>query len=171
VTPLDQKSMVAIEKLIGQSIPRAEGDYEVNAVSGDGTERPREQRGRDRERSRGGRGKPQRGGRERERSHEPREPRGEAKHASETRPSAEARPAPEARAEREARPAREARPPREARPSSEPRHNSRPQANAPHVPSIGRPEPRRQREADTEPGDHSHLPAFLLRPVRSPAGA
>ena len=28
VTPLDQKSMVAIEKLIGQSIPRAEGDYE-----------------------------------------------------------------------------------------------------------------------------------------------
>jgi hypothetical protein len=39
------------------------------------------------------------------------------------------------------------------------------------VPSIGRPEPRRQREADTEPGDHSHLPAFLLRPVRSPAGA
>jgi len=170
VTPLDQKSMVAIEKLIGQSIPRAEGDYEVSAVSGDGTERPRESRGRDRERSRGGRGKPQRG------SREPREPRGEARHAeprhaSETRPSAEARPAAAARPEREARPAREARPPREARPSSEPRHGSRPQANASHVPSIGRPEPRRQREADTEPGDHSHLPAFLLRPVRSPAGA
>jgi hypothetical protein len=35
------------------------------------------------------------------------------------------------------------------------------------VPSIGRPEPRRQREADSEPGDHSHLPAFLLRPVRA----
>jgi superfamily II DNA/RNA helicase len=163
VTPLDQKSMVAIEKLIGQSIPRAEGDYEVNAEAGDGTERPREQRGR--ERSRGGRGKPQRGGRDRERSHEPREPRGETRHASETRPAAEARPAPEAK------PAREARPPREARPSSEPRHGSRQQANPSHVPSIGRPEPRRQREADTEPGDHSHLPAFLLRPVRSPAGA
>ena len=158
VTPLDQKSMVAIEKLIGQSIPRAEGDFEVNAEAGDATERPREQRGR--ERSRSGRGKPQRGGRDRERSHEPREPRGEARHASEARPAAEAKPA------------REARPPREARPSSEPRHGARQQANAAHVPSIGRPEPRRQREADTEPGDHSHLPAFLLRPVRSsPAGA
>jgi superfamily II DNA/RNA helicase len=164
VTPLDQKSMVAIEKLIGQNIPRAEGDYEVHASTGEQSERPREQRGRDRDRSRGGRGKPQRG-RDRERSHEPREPRGEAKHASETRPAAEARPAPEAR------PAREARPPREARQSSEPRNGSRQQANPSHVPSIGRPEPRRQREADTEPGDHSHLPAFLLRPVRSPAGA
>ena len=60
---------------------------------------------------------------------------------------------------------------REAKPSSEPRDGARQQANPSHVPSIGRPEPRRQREADTEPGDHSHLPAFLLRPVRSPAGA
>ncbi|QPF88739.1 DEAD/DEAH box helicase [Bradyrhizobium commune] len=156
VTPLDQKSMVAIEKLIGQSIPRAEGDYEVQADSGEQSERPREGRGRDRERSRGGRGKPQRGrGHDRERSHEP---RGE-------RPAAETRPA------AEAKPAREARPPRNGRPSSEPRHGARQQANDSHVPSIGRPEPRRQREADTEPGDHSHLPAFLLRPVRSPAGA
>ncbi|AWM07360.1 DEAD/DEAH box helicase [Bradyrhizobium symbiodeficiens] len=159
VTPLDQKSIVAIEKLIGQSIPRAEGDYEVSADTGEHSDRPRESRGR--ERSRGGRGKPQRGGRDRERSHEPR---------VEARPAAETRPAPEARPEREARPAREARPPREARQSSE-RHGSRQQANPSHVPSIGRPEPRRQREADTEPGDHSHLPAFLLRPVRSPAGA
>lgn len=156
VTPLDQKSMVAIEKLIGQSIPRAEGDYEIHAEAGDAADRPRDQRGR--ERSRGGRGKPQRG-RDRERSHEPREARGEARH------STEARPAPEAR------PAREANPPREARQSSEPRHGARQQATPSHVPSIGRPEPRRQREADSEPGDHSHLPAFLLRPVRSPAGA
>ena len=36
------------------------------------------------------------------------------------------------------------------------------------VPSIGRPEPRRaQRDAESEPADHSHLPAFLLRPVRA----
>jgi superfamily II DNA/RNA helicase len=164
VTPLDQKSMVAIEKLIGQSIPRAEGDFEVHTDAGEQSTRSREPRGRDRERSRGGRGKPQRG-RDRERSHEPREPRDEA------RPSAETQPAPEARPAREAKPAREARPPREARQPSEPRGGSRPQANPSHVPSIGRPEPRRQREADTEPGDHSHLPAFLLRPVRSPAGA
>ncbi|MBR0687238.1 DEAD/DEAH box helicase [Bradyrhizobium manausense] len=163
VTPLDQKSMVAIEKLIGQSIPRAEGDYEVHADSGEQSDRSRESRGR--ERSRGGRGKPQRErgprGRDRERSHEPR---------AEASLSADARPAAEARPTGEARPAREARPPREAR-QSEARHGARQQANNSHVPSIGRPEPRRQREVDTEPGDHSHLPAFLLRPVRSPAGA
>src|SRR4051812_36819678 len=174
VTPLDQKSMVAIEKLMGKSIPRAKGVFEARTVAPDASERPREQRGG--ERSRGGRGKPQRG-RDRERSHEPREPRGEAqpsteaRSAPETRPASEARPAREARPPREARPSREARPPREAKPSSEPRDGARQQANPSHVPSIGRPEPRPQREADSEPGDHSHLPAFLLRPVRSPAGA
>jgi superfamily II DNA/RNA helicase len=154
VTPLDQKSMAAIEKLIGQNIPRAEGDYEVNAEAADGSERPREQRGR--ERSRGGRGKTQRGerrGHDRERSHEPREARGEARQPSEARQAAEPRQASESKR------------------ASEPRRGARQQANASHVPSIGRPEPRRPREADTEPGDHSHLPAFLLRPVRSPAGA
>ena len=156
VTPLDQKSMVAIEKLIGQSIPRAEGDYEIHTESSDATERPRESRGR--ERSRGGRGKPQRG-RDRERSHEPRETRGEARHASEARHSSEARQPSEARHRSD------------DKRRAEPRHDARQQANTPHVPSIGRPEPRRQREVDTEPGDHSHLPAFLLRPVRSPAGA
>src|SRR3954449_12944394 len=123
VTPPDQKSIAAIEKLIGQDIPRAEGNFEVRADATDRGERPREQRGR--ERSRGGRGKPQRG-RGRERSHEPREPRGEAqpsaeaRSAPEARPASEARPAREARPPREARPSREARPPREAKPSSEP---------------------------------------------------
>ncbi|MHC2742095.1 superfamily II DNA/RNA helicase [Bradyrhizobium liaoningense] len=156
VTPLDQKSMVAIEKLIGQSIPRAEGDYEVSAEASDASERPREQRGR--ERSRGGRGKPQRG-RDRERSLEPREARGEARHASEARPPSEARQPAESRHRSD------------DKRRAEPRREARQQANISHVPSIGRPEPRRQREVDTEPGDHSHLPAFLLRPVRSPAGA
>ncbi|TFV69249.1 DEAD/DEAH box helicase [Bradyrhizobium frederickii] len=164
VTPLDQKSMVAIEKLIGQSIPRAEGDYEIQAESSDGTERPREARGR--ERSRGGRGKPQRG-RDRERSHEPREARGEARHSSETRHASEARHASDARQPSEARHRSD------DKRKAEPRHDARQPvpANNSHVPSIGRPEPRRHREADAEPGDHSHLPAFLLRPVRSPAGA
>ena len=41
-------------------------------------------------------------------------------------------------------------------------------APASRVPSIGRAEPRRpQREVESEPADHSHLPAFLLRPVRA----
>ncbi|MGL9617857.1 DEAD/DEAH box helicase [Bradyrhizobium sp. U531] len=164
VTPLDQKSMVAIEKLIGQSIPRAEGDFEIHTEAGDATERPRESRGR--ERSRGGRGKPQRG-RDRERSHEPREARGEPRQPSEARHSSEARQPSGARQPSEARHRSE------EKHASEPRRSARQQpANDSHVPSIGRPEPRRQREADTEPGDHSHLPAFLLRPVRSsPAGA
>jgi len=154
VTPLDQKSMAAIEKLIGQSIPRAEGDYDVRSESSEASERPREQRGR--ERSRGGRGKSRRGN----------EARGEARHVSEAAPSSEPRPS------SEARPSSEPRPSSEARHSPKPRNGSRSQANASHVPSIGRPEPRRpQREIDSEPGDHSHLPAFLLRPVRSPAGA
>lgn len=158
VTPLDQKSMVAIEKLIGQSIPRAEGDYQPPAEASDAGERPREQRGR--ERSRGGRGKPQRG-RDRERSHEPREARGEARPSSESRHASEPRHSPEPRQPAEAR----------HRSDDKRRADTRQQAGASHVPSIGRPEPRRQREIDTEPGDHSHLPAFLLRPVRSPAGA
>src|ERR1700688_1825709 len=60
VAPLDQKSMVAIEKLIGQTIPRAEGSVEVQPLSS-GTEQPREPHPREgsREGSRGGR-KPRR---------------------------------------------------------------------------------------------------------------
>lgn len=159
VTPLDQKSMAAIEKLIGQSIPRAEGDYDVSAEASDAGERPREPRGRERSRG-GGRSKPQRG-RDRERSHEPRE----ARHASEARHS------PEAKHSSEERQPAEARHRSDEKRRAEPRHVARQQPGTSHVPSIGRPEPRRQREIDTEPGDHSHLPAFLLRPVRSPAGA
>jgi hypothetical protein len=36
------------------------------------------------------------------------------------------------------------------------------------TPSIGRAEaPQTPRDAASEPADHSHLPAFLLRPVRA----
>jgi superfamily II DNA/RNA helicase len=145
VTPLDTKSIAAIEKLIGQQIPRAEGDFTVHSDSSDDSERPREKRSRDGARERGGR-KPRR--------------------------------------EREPRPARET----HSRESHSRESNGRegggresnvgdgrsaatqPQAAAApsRVPSIGRPEPRRApREADSEPADHSHLPAFLLRPVRA----
>ena len=64
VTPLDQKSMVAIEKLIGQTIPRAEGgvaDASRSTVRrhrpAAKPDKPREQRAREgpREGSRGGR--------------------------------------------------------------------------------------------------------------------
>src|ERR1700761_8049560 len=45
VAPLDQKSMLAIEKLTGQNIPHAEGDYAVQETETEA----REPRGRDRE--------------------------------------------------------------------------------------------------------------------------
>jgi superfamily II DNA/RNA helicase len=130
VTPPDQKSIAAIEKLIGQSIPPAEGDYDAPEAHADSSE-GREPRGRDG--SRRGRKAPPR---EREREPQPRRAAkadaGEPRQATASRGKA-AHPAP-------LRPA-----------------------------SPGRTEPRPvHREPDAEPADHSHLPAFLLRPVRAP---
>jgi superfamily II DNA/RNA helicase len=117
VTAPDQKSVVAIEKLIGQSIPRAEGDVAAGRdATDDDADQPREKRAR--ESSRRGR-KP----------HREREPR----HAN-----------------------------------GNGHHGSQPQAAASRTTSPARTEPRRApRETDAEPADHSHLPAFLLRPVRA----
>ena len=141
VTPLDTKSIAAIEKLIGQQIPRAEGDFTVHSDSSDDSERPREKRSRDGARERGGR-KPRR----------EREPR----HAREGGHSRESN-------------GREGNV-RESNVRDGSSAATQPQAAAApsRVPSIGRPEPRRTpREVDSEPADHSHLPAFLLRPVRA----
>jgi superfamily II DNA/RNA helicase len=115
VTPPDQKSIAAIEKLIGQNIPRAEGDFTVGLDrTEDGGER-REHRSSDG--SRHGR-KPQR---ERE-----------SRHGGGNRHHGSSQHGPTSR-------------------------------NA----AVPRNEPRRvSRETESEPGDHSHLPAFLLRPVR-----
>jgi len=179
VTSLDTKSMAAIERLIGQPIPRAEGDFSASpdAAAADG-EQPREHRSREgsRDGSRGGR-KPRRGGEreprhggEREPRHGEREPR-----ASEPRNSEAGHPEPRAadHGHSEARHSE----PRQSRGGRN--RNRQPQAApdqfvppapppASRVPSIGRPEPRRsQRETESEPADHSHLPAFLLRPVRA----
>ncbi len=143
VTPLDQKSMVAIEKLIGQTIPRAEGGVEVRAAdgpsSGGETEQPRHSRGRDgaREGSREGSRDGSRGGRKPRREREPRRSGG-GRHSG---------PQPEA-------PVAAFSPP------------SAPPAS--RTPSIGRaPAPKTSPEPSSEPADHSHLPAFLLRPVRA----
>jgi superfamily II DNA/RNA helicase len=143
VTPLDQKSIVAIEKLIGQTIPRAEGVIQaadnLAAPASSESEPPRHLRGREssrgakkesaREGSRAGR-KPRR---ERERRHSGggrnSGPQQQAAVASFTPPSAPV---------------------------------------APRTPSIGRAEaPPVPRDPSSEPADHSHLPAFLLRPVRA----
>jgi superfamily II DNA/RNA helicase len=137
VTSLDTKSMAAIEKLIGQQIPRAEGDYEVHAESED-SERPREHRKREhgRDGSRGGR-KPRR-----ERGERHGSARSDERHGSERSPKKGGR-------------------------HSAPQPQPEATANVSLPPSIGRPEPRRVVREEAEPADHSHLPAFLLRPVRA----
>ncbi len=126
VTPLDTKSIVAIEKLIGQTIPRAEGRSEARAS--DDADQPREHRSRE------GSKEGSRGGRKPRREREPRHAKGGEKAGDKgVHPSNRKAPAPPAR-----------------------------------PPSIGRAEPQRvAREAESEPADHSHLPAFLLRPVRA----
>jgi len=132
VSPADQKSLVAIEKLIGQSIPKAEGDYDVHEASRD--EEAHERRPREgARRSRSGKAP-------REREPRPTAAAGSARgdHTAASRPAAAA-----TRND----------PPRKEPPRNEP----------------SRAEPRRpRREHDNEPADHSHLPAFLLRPVRAP---
>ncbi|MDP1883018.1 MAG: DEAD/DEAH box helicase, partial [Bradyrhizobium sp.] len=149
VTPLDQKSMVAIEKLIGQSIPHVEGVSAAGPIdssaapAGTETERPRQSRGRHGAKE---------GSKERSREN----PRDGAQ---------------------EARKPRREREPRRAAGG----RNSNPQPHAPAVeftppvapppsrtPSIGRAAaPQIPADPASEPADHSHLPAFLLRPVRA----
>jgi superfamily II DNA/RNA helicase len=141
VTPLDQKSLVAIEKLIGQSIPRVEGSAEVLSVDDKAASaearRPREgTREGSKEASREGSREGSRGGRKPRREREPRRQGGGSRH-----------PAPQAAAAA----------------------FTPPVAPAPsRTPSIGRAEaPQAPRDPASEPADHSHLPAFLLRPVRA----
>ena len=146
VSPLDHKSIAAIEKLIGQTIPRVEGHAESPATDGPEaspggeTERPRHQRGREgshdgaKEGSREG----SRGGRKPRREREPRRSGG-GRHSGPKPATA---------------PAAAFAPPAAPAPS--------------RAPSIGRAEaPQPPREPASEPADHSHLPAFLLRPVRA----
>ncbi|MGY3452788.1 DEAD/DEAH box helicase [Bradyrhizobium sp. USDA 4353] len=140
VAPADQKSVVAIEKLIGQSIPTIEGDYQVQESSHEDEQRER----RPRDASRRSRGKTSREREPREREPREREPREREPREREPRPVV-ASPRPAASAP--SRPARSEQPRHE-----QPRNESR----------------RPRRDHDNEPADHSHLPAFLLRPVRAP---
>jgi len=145
VTPLDQKSMVAIEKLTGQTIPQAEGyvrSAESPVEAGEHSEQPREPRHR--EGSRGGRNKPRR------ESHE--------------------KPSPEKREPRRSHGGRGHGAQNQGAQSAQPTAAFTPPGNPPpsRTPSIGRAESAPvQRDTGSEPADHSHLPAFLLRPVRA----
>ena len=150
VTPLDQKSMVAIEKLIGQTIPRTEGGAadvqpaERIATPPGGEPQAREgaregtreaAREGTREGSREGGRDGSRGGRKPRRDREPRRSGG-GRQSEPQAPAAAFTP-----------------------PSAPP---------VSRTPSIGRaPAPQTSPEPSSEPADHSHLPAFLLRPVRA----
>ena len=134
VTPLDQKSIVAIEKLIGQAIPRADYSPEpqpVDASGEAGAATPFPQPGRRPEKARAMSRKPRR-------ERDSRRSGGRGNHAGSPPPTRAAAFTPPAA----------------------------PQAS--RAPSIGRAEaPPPPRDSASEPADHSHLPAFLLRPVRA----
>jgi superfamily II DNA/RNA helicase len=129
VTRLDQKSMTAIEKLIGKSIPLAEGGSATYSVD-DESSQPQA-----RERSREGSAEASRGNKKPRRDRESR--RSGAKRGNSI-PS----------------------------PAPIPGLGATPARNVQRAPSIGRVSPP-PTEPSAEPADHSHLPAFLLRPVRA----
>ncbi|MDR3468854.1 MAG: DEAD/DEAH box helicase [Xanthobacteraceae bacterium] len=132
VTPADEKSITAIEKLIGQTIPRAATDLPAASEPRQSTS---ERADSERPGRRGGR-------RARSPSH--------GEHAEPARHPAPAKPRGDG----------------PAKPRGDGKTGSRPAASPP--PSIGRPAaPATARDHQSEPADHSHLPAFLLRPIRA----
>jgi superfamily II DNA/RNA helicase len=147
VTSADHKSIAAIERLIGQPIPRAEiAASDITPTEAAAHDSIRANEGATEHRERDGR-KPRR------RSRRSGEARSSEGHAGESRSTSEGRP------------------PRQGR-SGEGRSTSpRPQVAAAAIseaPSIGRAlAPQPKREPASEPADHSHLPAFLLRPIRA----
>jgi len=182
VSPSDQKSIAAVEKLIGTTIAKHESAA-LDAMpaaeeSAEGAEAARSGRRRSGNREANEEGSRGRRDGRRERSARPERaarPEREQRPERQTRaPVAEAR-APETRAPETRAPDTDApRKPRRERRPNEDRNNTQPQpaaaTGASLPPSIGRPQaPRPRREDDVEPGDHSHLPAFLLRPIRARA--
>ncbi|SEI00046.1 DEAD/DEAH box helicase [Tardiphaga sp. OK245] len=155
VCPSDQKSMLAIEKLIGQSIPKVETSIAISEpVEGETAEASRQSRNRtsnreaNAEHPRSSRNdQPREGGRDRKPRRE-RGPRREGGRSEGGERSPQAQPA-------------------EAALAAPVVAAAAPQAQRP--PSIGRAEAPRSRREDNEPADHSHLPAFLLRPIRARA--
>ncbi|RTL48606.1 MAG: DEAD/DEAH box helicase [Bradyrhizobiaceae bacterium] len=113
VAPIDQKAMAAIEKLIGQPIPHAEGSFKTESKASTEPDQSDDTASHDkpRRRSRGGRNKSG------------------------------------------------------AAPRTQ--HAKQQSVVALQPPSIGRAPAPAYREQSSEPADHSHLPAFLLRPVRA----
>src|SRR5581483_1844260 len=130
VTSLDHKSLAAIEKLIGQSIPVAEGAANVTSSE---ESSPREHHGRSRDSGREG----SRGGRKRRRG-------ADSGNAGGRNPAPASQPK-----------------------VAETTSTTATPSSAPRPVSPGRPSRPQSSSTPAEPADHSHLPAFLLRPVRA----
>jgi superfamily II DNA/RNA helicase len=191
VAPSDVKSIAAIEKLIGQTIPHAESGVtasepgEAAAAPADGARAPegRRKRNGNREANFGGRD----GAGDSRKPRRERAPRAEHEPRADRAPRAEHEP----RAERAPRAEHEPRADRAPRAEHEPRRSGGGRGRSPQpasqdpaaafsppaapppsrTPSIGRAEAPQAREQASEPADHSHLPAFLLRPVRARVGS
>ncbi len=146
VAPADSRSVSEIEKLIGQSIAWA--DAPAGSPSPEEGAPAEERDGR-----RGGRGQRNRGPRHGRRQEGHREGRQENRQ--------------ENRQEVRHEPREEPRPANSA-PRQELRHEPRQPAPIARIEEARRQQPRPPRPQTTEPAD-SHLPAFLLRPVRSKA--
>jgi superfamily II DNA/RNA helicase len=127
VTAPDQKSLAAIEKLIGQAIPLAEGAAEPTPEHAE----PREHQGRDREEGR----RDSRGGRKRRRGGPESSHDGGSRSASKQSQTANLA--------------------------------SLPASTSSATASASRPSGPQTKTPPAEPADHSHLPAFLLRPIRA----
>jgi superfamily II DNA/RNA helicase len=127
VSPADTKSIAAIEKLIGQTIPWADGGAPQPEVpAADAAPRSNEAHREDRgPRRRRGKGRERENGREAAREN--------------GRDNA-----------------------RENGRASEPQRTNRPPVSPSSLPVAAMP-----RREPSEPADHAHLPAFLLRPVRA----
>jgi superfamily II DNA/RNA helicase len=138
VSPGDEKSLAAIEKLTGQDIPRSK-EYVAKASSHSegSTDDQSEHRA---PRARRGRGK----------SHDNKPHDNKPQDKQQDR-HAESRPASKPR-----------------NTNSVPSKRPAPAPTAAQPPSIGR-TPVQQQDSRSEPADHSHLPAFLLRPIRARA--
>ncbi|MDO8877200.1 MAG: DEAD/DEAH box helicase [Pseudolabrys sp.] len=173
VAPIDSKSVGAIEKLMGTTIPWMGAPVAAEpAEAADGApranRRPQGERSSERSGGRGARGGRNRSGRDRNQNNE--QPQaGAAQAANNDAPQPQSEPSAQPRTE-------QAQPPREQpRHPQEPRQQSRQESRQ----GTSRQEPRRrteqapvratepqpQRDQAMEDSDGSHLPAFLLRPV------
>jgi len=156
VTSADSKSLTAIEKLIGQTIPRLETDAAPAGDEADEAPEATARSGGERERDR----KPRRDGRRSRAGRDEASARSEGSSRGEHGGRGE-------RGNREDRSNREERGGRDER-SGRGERSRRPAPAAPsQPPSIGRTPMAATPREHSEPADHSHLPAFLLRPIRA----